>query len=173
MTAAIDLSNALDGCGLAPLWWAEMSAFVCFLLGAALLRRKSASPCSSELDGAATLAKPDLSSLQLAAIDNPNVSELLNLMQRPACPTEEEGLCIRLLASIAESGCPDLVAQAASCARQRLQLTSPLCAALLRAYASAGLDSEARGLYAEVLAQAVELDDEAEELYDALLGKDL
>lgn len=169
-----------DACGV-DVWWTDMSTVVCFLLGAALFNKrvtqhpllqscwKRASEASSMLRPrtACDKADPDVGE----AAEKLDAEELLGLVQRSALPLQE-GVCLKLLASCAEGDLAGLESEVRSCARQ-LPLTPPLCSALVRAYIRAGLDAEAKSLYQEALAQEVDLDEEAEELYDAMLARDL
>mmetsp|Transcript_112292 Transcript_112292/g.328371 ORF Transcript_112292/g.328371 Transcript_112292/m.328371 type:complete len:184 (-) Transcript_112292:47-598(-) len=182
--ASMDLSLAEDGCVL-DAWWAESSTVLCFLLGAALLnkrvtqhplmqllRRRAAEASATLCGGAASTSCKGKPMPGEADDDDLSTTEMFGLIQRSELPMEE-GPCLRLLESCAEGQLPGLEAEVAASARQRLPLTPALCSALIRTYAHAGLHAEVRSLYEEALTAGVELEEEAEELYDAVLSKEL
>mmetsp|Transcript_110914 Transcript_110914/g.345691 ORF Transcript_110914/g.345691 Transcript_110914/m.345691 type:complete len:181 (+) Transcript_110914:75-617(+) len=180
----MSLASAGEGCGLET-WWAEMSAIICFLLGAALFNSRvvqnrimqllwqrsavASSPLPSAGDSASIthdaipamkVAGPDWTEgMDDAAAEELSAPEMLELIRRGVLPCS--------------AAPPDLVGEVARCALRQQPLTPVLCSALVRALAHASLHAEVRELCQKALAAGVELDEEAEDLYDAALGKDL
>mmetsp|Transcript_5104 Transcript_5104/g.15752 ORF Transcript_5104/g.15752 Transcript_5104/m.15752 type:complete len:157 (-) Transcript_5104:160-630(-) len=141
-------AEAVD-CAFVQVWWFELSVAICFLLGFALLRRRRSE--DAKLLAGQPKAGPEAPRAPWAA----------------GGPMDE-ARCLELLDGGAAG--PGGMDEVAAVARAQLPLTPRLSVALMRAYMAAGRRDEARAVYDEATAAGVELDDEADDLYDAILA---
>mmetsp|Transcript_91908 Transcript_91908/g.213629 ORF Transcript_91908/g.213629 Transcript_91908/m.213629 type:complete len:192 (-) Transcript_91908:100-675(-) len=185
MATAVDIVD----CNFLQAWWLEISVVVFFLLGFAILRGKRVggrvgNEESSDRGHEDAAQKPGdaltmgklLDFLQqdpkvLAETGNTSALQLFNRARTSKCHIDE-ALCSRLLERCSGAELPSLVGEVARFSRTHLQMTTQLCSVLMRAYADAGMPQEARRLYDDALARGVELQEEADDLYDAILSKE-
>mmetsp|Transcript_82593 Transcript_82593/g.229159 ORF Transcript_82593/g.229159 Transcript_82593/m.229159 type:complete len:199 (-) Transcript_82593:65-661(-) len=191
-----DSADVVD-CSFVQAWWVEVSCLVCFLLGFAILRGKRSrgerTPGSEEAPEAVGSSNPEagvetpgdarafvdlMQFLQLdtKALRQPagdaSALELFRRVRQAGCRMDE-ALCSQLLDRGVGAELPHLVTEVARFAHAHLEMTSPLCASIMRAYLGAGMAQEARCLYDEVSARGVALEDEVDDLYDEILAKDV
>mmetsp|Transcript_29503 Transcript_29503/g.57862 ORF Transcript_29503/g.57862 Transcript_29503/m.57862 type:complete len:191 (-) Transcript_29503:83-655(-) len=183
--AMTSLSSDPAVCSFVEAWSVELAGFICFVLGAILMRpglnismlavpRASGvkgiqnkpeagedSACCSKAKGNDSVWKQ-----QVAAL-----GQLLTEAERSAMPLNETECSVLLAAAAASQRC-GLATEALNSLRPG-PATPALGLGLMRSCMSVGLPREARQLYEELVQRGHVLGDEAEDLYDTILSKEI